>query len=54
MSSRAARREHRFTLDAKPEPITIDAATTAVIVIDMQNDFGAKGGCSIAPGWTFP
>jgi ureidoacrylate peracid hydrolase len=44
MSSRAARREHRFTLDAKPEPITIDAATTAVIVIDMQNDFGAKGG----------
>jgi ureidoacrylate peracid hydrolase len=44
MSSRAARREHRFTLDAKPEPITIDAATTAVIVIDMQNDFGATGG----------
>ena len=44
MSSRAARRGHRFTLDAKPEPITIDAATTAVIVIDMQNDFGAKGG----------
>jgi ureidoacrylate peracid hydrolase len=44
MSSRAARREHGFTLDAKPEPITIDAATTAVIVIDMQNDFGAKGG----------
>jgi ureidoacrylate peracid hydrolase len=44
MSSRAARREHRFTLDAKPQPITIDAATTAVIVIDMQNDFGAKGG----------
>jgi ureidoacrylate peracid hydrolase len=44
MSSRAARREHRVTLDAKPEPITIDAATTAVIVIDMQNDFGAKGG----------
>src|SRR5579859_792359 len=44
MSSRAARREHRFTLDAKPEPITIDAATTAVIIIDMQNDFGAKCG----------
>jgi ureidoacrylate peracid hydrolase len=44
MSSPAARREHRFTLDAKQEPITIDAATTAVIVIDMQNDFGAKGG----------
>src|SRR6267378_956608 len=31
-------------IDAKPEPITIDAARTAVIVVDMQNDFGAKGG----------
>jgi len=26
-----------------PEPITIDPARTAVIVIDMQNDFGTKG-----------
>src|SRR5712691_11259524 len=32
------------TLDAKPEPITIDPAKTAVIVVDMQNDFGSKGG----------
>jgi ureidoacrylate peracid hydrolase len=31
-------------LDAKPEPIAIDTARTAVIVVDMQNDFGAKGG----------
>src|SRR5882724_4789462 len=31
-------------IDAKPEPIAIDAAKTAVIVVDMQNDFGAKGG----------
>jgi len=31
-------------LDAKPEPITLDAAKTAVIVVDMQNDFGAMGG----------
>jgi ureidoacrylate peracid hydrolase len=31
-------------LDAKPAPITIDGAKTAVIVIDMQNDFGTKGG----------
>jgi len=38
---RAAR---RVTIDAKPQPITIDAATTAVIVVDMQNDFGCKGG----------
>jgi ureidoacrylate peracid hydrolase len=33
-----------ITLDAKPEPITIDIAKTAVIVVDMQNDFGTKGG----------
>jgi len=31
-------------IDAKPEPITIDAARTAVMVVDMQNDFGTKGG----------
>ncbi len=31
-------------IDAKPEAIAIDTAKTAVIVIDMQNDFGAKGG----------
>jgi len=32
------------TLDAKPEPIAIDRARTAVIVVDMENDFVAKGG----------
>ena len=31
-------------LDAKPELIAIDTARTAIIVVDMQNDFGAKGG----------
>jgi ureidoacrylate peracid hydrolase len=31
-------------IDAKPEPIAIDSAKTAVIVVDMQNCFGAKGG----------
>lgn len=31
-------------LNAKPEPIAFDTARTAVIVVDMQNDFGAKGG----------
>ena len=31
-------------IDAKPEPIAIDMAKTAVIVVDMQNDFGSKGG----------
>ena len=32
------------TLEAKPEPIRIDTTRTALIVVDMQNDFGAKGG----------
>jgi len=32
------------TLDAKPEPIAIDPSRTAVIVVDMENDFAAKGG----------
>lgn len=31
-------------LDARPEPVVFDTATTAVIIVDMQNDFGAKGG----------
>src|SRR5438105_15947845 len=32
------------TLDAKPEPIALDPAHTAVLVVDMENDFAAKGG----------
>lgn len=31
-------------IEARPEPVTIDLRKTAVFVIDMQNDFGAKGG----------
>lgn len=31
-------------VDTKPEPIAIDVTKTAVIVVDMQNDFGSKGG----------
>ena len=31
-------------LETQPEPITIDLARTALIVVDMQNDFGSKGG----------
>src|ERR1043166_3930365 len=34
----------RVKLAARPEPIEFDTAHTAVIVVDMQNDFGAKGG----------
>jgi ureidoacrylate peracid hydrolase len=32
------------SVEAKPSRITIDLAKTAVLVIDMQNDFGATGG----------
>jgi nicotinamidase-related amidase len=32
------------TIDAEPEPLVIDPAATAVIVIDMQRDFLEKGG----------
>jgi ureidoacrylate peracid hydrolase len=32
------------TINAKPEPIAIDISRTALIVVDMQNDFGSKGG----------
>lgn len=33
-----------LVIEAKPEPIVIDAAKTALVVVDMQNDFGAEGG----------
>jgi ureidoacrylate peracid hydrolase len=33
-----------ITIEAKPEPITTDPARTGVIVVDMENDFAAKGG----------
>src|SRR5262245_10173649 len=31
-------------IEAQPNPLRIDTAQAAVLVIDMQNDFGAKGG----------
>jgi len=31
-------------LSARPAPVTIDPRKTAVLVVDMQNDFGARGG----------
>lgn len=33
-----------LTLDAQPAPFTLDPAQSALLVIDMQNDFGAQGG----------
>jgi ureidoacrylate peracid hydrolase len=44
MSQEMTEKNRRVTVSAKPEPIAIETASTAVIVIDMQNDFGAKGG----------
>jgi ureidoacrylate peracid hydrolase len=33
-----------LTIGAVPEPIAIESGQTAVIVVDMQNDFGSEGG----------
>lgn len=32
------------TIEARPHAVTFDVAKAAVIVVDMQNDFGAEGG----------
>ena len=34
----------QIVLKAKPGSILIDPSKAAVIVVDMQNDFGSKGG----------
>ena len=34
----------QIKLEAKPHPIAVDTAKAALIVVDMQNDFGSKGG----------
>src|SRR5437879_1314797 len=31
-------------IEADPEPVTVNCAETAVIIVDMQNDFCSKGG----------
>jgi ureidoacrylate peracid hydrolase len=40
----------RITIDARPEALTIEPARTAVIVVDMQNDFGSDGGMMALAG----
>ena len=35
---------HKITLAAKPAPIEFDPQHTALIVVDMQNDFASKNG----------
>jgi ureidoacrylate peracid hydrolase len=39
-----ASKSNKIHIQAKPAPIAMEAESTAVIVVDMQNDFGAKGG----------
>lgn len=34
----------RFRLEARPTSLDLDIARTAVLVVDMQNDFGEQGG----------
>jgi ureidoacrylate peracid hydrolase len=34
----------QIVLNARPETLAFDLAKTAVIVVDMQNDFGSEGG----------
>ena len=43
-ASAAEPKNEMVTLNAKPEPIAIDPDRSAVIVVDMENDFAAKGG----------
>jgi ureidoacrylate peracid hydrolase len=33
-----------INIDAKPQPFAMETGRSAVIVVDMQNDFGSKGG----------
>ncbi len=42
--NRGTARPGRVTLPARPEPILIDATSTAVVVIDMQNAYASPGG----------
>lgn len=41
----------KVTLPARPEPIEVDPATTAVIVIDMQNAYASPGGYADLAGF---
>lgn len=36
--------DRQTTIEARPQPVTIYAAQTAVVVVDMQNDFCSKDG----------
>lgn len=42
--SMAERHPRSVTIEAKPQTVTVDLNRTAIIIIDMQNDFCAQGG----------
>ena len=46
-----ARPSKLLTIPAKPEPLEVDLARTALIVVDMQNAFLKKGGMFDLFGW---
>ncbi|WP_416897106.1 MAG: cysteine hydrolase family protein [Minwuia sp.] len=42
--TRPARPERRVAIDAEPQDIIVDANKSALMIVDMQNDFCTKGG----------
>lgn len=48
--TRPARPVRPLRLDAEPQAVTIDAAKTALLIVDMQNDFCTEGGWLHARG----
>ncbi|AEQ52385.1 cysteine hydrolase family protein [Pelagibacterium halotolerans] len=42
--SRPSRTYRPLDIDAEPQSITIDASKTALLIVDMQNDFCTEGG----------
>ncbi|MBE9065271.1 isochorismatase family protein [Leptolyngbya cf. ectocarpi LEGE 11479] len=42
---------HQITVPAQPYPLTLDLAHTALLVIDMQNDFCTPGGWADCKGF---
>jgi len=43
-SKSAQKRGGTLTIPAKPQPIEIDPSRAALLIVDMQNDFGSEGG----------
>ena len=44
MNAEAQGRSRLATIRAEPHAVSVDIATCAVLVVDMQNDFGTEGG----------